>query len=394
MNILLYCDDFLTRSMTFVYYPLMEARKQHEISVACLQRLNADLFPISDILVLPERSGIIKFGDRVLRKLQISFNNPHPGFEESLTSYVQERRIDLVHAHFGVGGLRVHPVLKKLGIPLLVTFHGYDASQLLRNCAYLRALRAMMEDPLTHGITVSERMRLVLGEHGVNVARVTPLHPGVDAAFFGTASTCAKKNADEFVFLQVSNFVEKKGHEYTLRAFAELVAGWRGQSGRRPVITFAGGGPLKGKMEELASRLGLADHVRFVGPVDRVQARELMAAADVFVHHSVTASNGDQEGLPTVLMETMAMGLPVISTRHAGIPELVRNGEDGILIGERDVPAYSAALQAVYEGRFGPYDSERSRQRIVDEFNLSTQTERLLTLYAEIAGAGMDFARS
>ena len=132
-------------------------------------------------------------------------------------------------------------------------------------------------------------------------------------------------------------------------------------------------------MEALVSRKDLANRVRFEGLVDRVGVARLMSKADVFVHHSVTPDDGSMEGLPTVLMEAMATGLPVLSTIHAGIPELVTNGVDGFLVAERDVDEYVDRMDALatLDGRSG----KRARAKIENTFNMKTQNEKLIDIY-------------
>jgi glycosyltransferase involved in cell wall biosynthesis len=178
-------------------------------------------------------------------------------------------------------------------------------------------------------------------------------------------------------FLQVSNFVEKKGHRYTIEAFARYAGNHPGAR-----LTLAGDGPLKSRIEARCGELGIADRVRFAGRVTSVEVASLMRDADVFVHHSVTGADGDMEGLPTVLMEAMSTGLPVVSTNHSGIPELIDDGVDGYLVDEGDVDAYAGVLAGLVNA-----DAEmgrRARQKIEDKFNMATQNHRLGDIYQKV----------
>jgi colanic acid/amylovoran biosynthesis glycosyltransferase len=114
-------------------------------------------------------------------------------------------------------------------------------------------------------------------------------------------------------------------------------------------LVIIGDGPQRGAAEELATSLGIDDRVRFLGAVDYSRCEEELRRSHVLLLHSVTAANGDQEGLPNVLGEAMSAGLPVISTKHAGIPELVRDGETGFLVNERDEVGTSAAMMRLAE---------------------------------------------
>ena len=228
-------------------------------------------------------------------------------------------------------------------------------------------------------------MRERLLRYGADPARTRVHYIGVpvdDFAFVQRRPIAEKLAGGEPVrFLQVSNFVEKKGHRYTLEAFAEV-------SRRHPNcrLTLAGDGPLRAAMERHAVDLGVADRVSFPGKVWKESVIPLMGEADVFLHHSVVDSTGDEEGIPTVIMEAMATGLPVVSTLHAGIPELIENGTTGLLVPERDVPAYTAAIETLLAGE-GKEMGQLAATAVRERFNLSRQNEQLVRIYGEIIGA-------
>ena len=139
----------------------------------------------------------------------------------------------------------------------------------------------------------------------------------------------------------VGRLVEKKGVEQAIRAVSLLRR-------ERPELAFtyrvAGDGPLRGHLEALIGSLGLQDCVTLLGACTGREVAALLEDSQLYLQPSVTAANGDMEGIPVSLMEAMAMGLPVLSTRHSGIPELVADGEAGFLVPERDIPALAARL--------------------------------------------------
>jgi len=139
--------------------------------------------------------------------------------------------------------------------------------------------------------------------------------------------------------VSVGRLVEKKGVAQVLAALRLLVDG-----GVRAEYRVFGDGPLRERLSALAADLGIADRVRFEGRQGQEAVREGLAAADILVAASVTAADGDEEGIPNVLKEAMASGMPVVGTRHAGIPELVEDGVSGWLVPERDEAALAAAL--------------------------------------------------
>lgn len=370
----IYLPLYLTISMTFVYRQLRGAQRAFDTSVLTTAVEHRDVFPCDDLDEVPP-SAVDRLERRVRRALTGSTLHVGSRQRRRMAAALRGRGVDLVHAHFGPSGLDVEPVTTSLGIPLVVTFHGYDMSSYLRKPAYVKALPKLFEH--AHCIAISDRMARQLRELGAPPNRVHTHYIGVPLdrfPFMERAPVAARiASGDQVRFLQVSNFVEKKGHRTTLDAFARYA-----KDVPRFRLTLAGDGPLRSEMIEHAAALGLAERVSFPGKVEQSQVVELMSDADVFVHHSVTASDGDQEGIPTVLMEAMARGLPVISTRHAGIAELIEDGREGFLVDERDVESYVAALKGLVHA---PAEIARNaRAKIERSFDMARQNEKLVEI--------------
>jgi colanic acid/amylovoran biosynthesis glycosyltransferase len=187
-------------------------------------------------------------------------------------------------------------------------------------------------------LVLSEDMGRDLVELGCPKAKVKVQHLGIDVSSFAFRSPRAAATGEPAKFVAVGRMVEKKGFVPLIEAFARA---HREQPMR---LTIAGDGPQRAQIDELVDRHGLADAVELLGPRPHAEISRVMAAADLFVLPSVTAAEGDKEGTPTVLMEAMATGLPVVSTHHAGIPEVVHDGEHGLLVPERDIDALARAL--------------------------------------------------
>ena len=241
-----------------------------------------------------------------------------------------EGNFDIVQCHYGPVGID-GIFLKDAGIKaeICTAFHGFDMSRY----------------PLTHGrnvyddlfekgdifLPISEYWKKELIGMGCNADKIVVHRMGIDLDRF----EYYEKDLDParpVSILTIGRLVEKKGHEFAIKAVAELV-----EAGRDIEYTIAGDGPLKPDLEQLAGKYRLQDRVKFPGAVDQDQVRELYRESDVFILPSITADDGDMEGVPVVLMEAMAMGLPVVSTRHSGIGELVVDGESGFLLPEKDV---------------------------------------------------------
>jgi len=182
--------------------------------------------------------------------------------------------------------------------------------------------------------------------------------------------------------LTVGRLVEKKGIEYAIRAVAQLREG-----GADARFTIVGDGPLRGELEGLAGDLGVADVVQFAGQRRQAEIADLLSKHHVFLAPSVTASDGDQDGPVNVLKEAMLTGLPVVATRHGGIPELVEEGVSGYVVPERDNEAIAEALaRLLAEPERWRAMGEAGRQRVEAEFDARGITDRLEMIYYCLVG--------
>ena len=246
-------------------------------------------------------------------------------------------RFDIIHCHFGPQG-QVIALLREFGGirgELVTTFHGYDMSIVpRRNPDAYRYL-------FTHGdlfLTVSTVWKERLLELGCNPNRIIVHRMGADLARFEYMSRSHEPGRPPRI-LTVGRMVEKKGIAYGLQAIAEVI------KHHGPVhYSIAGNGPLRPQLEKLVAELNLENYVTFYGWQNQDEVLSLMRASDIILAPSVTAQNGDQEGIPVTLMEAMATGMPVISTWHSGIPELVEDGVSGLLVPERDPDSLKKAL--------------------------------------------------
>jgi colanic acid/amylovoran biosynthesis glycosyltransferase len=284
---------------------------------------------------------------------------------------------DIIHCHYGTVG-RAAIVLKDIGLgsKISTVFHGYDLSMYLNEHGF-----EVYQELFAKGdifLPVSEFWKQKLIDIGCPAKKTIVHHMGIDTAIFKPG--IRGKDSERTKILTVARLTEKKGHRYALEAIRRVL-------GVFPQLEYhiAGDGPLFDEMKQLTREWGFENHVVFHGKVDAEEAMELYENADIFLLPSVTSSEGDMEGIPVSLMEAMACGLPVISTMHSGIPELVANGQAGYLVPERDVDALAAAIQKLLErsglwpkmGRIGRVFVERNYE--IKELN-----EKLIGIYKEI----------
>jgi glycosyltransferase involved in cell wall biosynthesis len=273
-----------------------------------------------------------------------------------------------VLAEYGESGVAVLSACRRADVPLVVHFHGYDAS--LHECLRRMAgpYREMFRDAAAV-IAVSQPMREQLIALGAPPEKVHWSPYGVDCTRFGGA---APEVAGP-VFLAVGRLVEKKGPRWTLEAFAGVRRAC--PQARLRVI---GDGPLREACRRRAAELEIAAAVDFLGACPPPVVQEEMRRARCFVQHSVEAPDGDREGMPVSVLEAGASGLPVVATRHAGIPEVVVEGQTGFLVEERDAAGMAGHMLRLAQdpelaGRLG----RAARERVAADFSLPRSIDRL-----------------
>lgn len=259
---------------------------------------------------------------------------------DGLKAYFKTNRIECVLAEYGMSGASIADFCKKENIPLIVHFHGYDISKHQVVSEWLPLYRKMFAS-CTNVIAVSTMMQRALVELGAPSQKIS-------LNYYGPAGDCFLSKADygNNWFIAVGRFVEKKAPQLTILAFLRVL-----QAEESARLMMIGDGPLHGSCIWLAKSLGIDDKIRFEGALPHAETLQRFEQAFCFVQHSVTATNGDSEGTPVAVMEAGAAGLPVISTRHAGIPDVVVEEETGVLVEEGDVDAMAVAMLRLYRDR-------------------------------------------
>jgi|GEM_PF-541409 len=299
-----------------------------------------------------------------------SYNNTDEWVKQFLSINNIEEPLDVAafHVHYGPNFNLLEPLFKKYSQFVLVSFHGYDASRYFKENGdkcynYLFERANLITTP-------SEYMKKELVNRGCRENKVRIHRYGIELELFKPGTE--KKNDDKVVFLTVGRFVEKKGIEYSLKAFAAIYGSINAE------YRIVGEGKLENIYRSIIAEYGLKDKIIFTGPKNKDEVVEEMKAADIFVLTSVTASDGDCEGVPVSLTEAHAAGLPVISTFHAGIPELVIDGETGFLSEERDVEETAKnMLLLAKDVKLRKQFALKARQRVENEFDINFLNDTL-----------------
>jgi colanic acid/amylovoran biosynthesis glycosyltransferase len=297
---------------------------------------------------------------------------------------MERQRPSLIHAHFGIEGVYALPLAMRLKIPLVTTFHGFDATlsthAMLGSPAWFRypLLRRKLARDGDLFLCASLFIREKLLATGFPESRTHTHYIGVDCQ--------AIRRREDFeerpVILHVARLVEVKGTRYLLRAFATVARRYDGVQ-----LVIIGDGPLRRPLEALAASAGIRDRVEFLGALRHADVLSWMRKAAMLVLPGIRTATGRAEGLGMVLLEAAATGLPVIGSRMGGIPECILEGRTGFLVPERDDAALAGRIGELLE------DTVRRRQMgaegralIERRFDIHRQTEALENLYDSLLG--------
>jgi colanic acid/amylovoran biosynthesis glycosyltransferase len=297
----------------------------------------------------------------------------------ALAARIALRRPQVLHAHFGQMGMRALLARRRLGIPLVVSFYGIDMSYFPRLPEYAAELRVLFAEADLF-IAIGERMKARLIELGCPAEKLRIVHIGADLDRF-TFRPRTRQPGEPVRFLFCGRFVEKKGVPFLLRAFALV---------RREVpdveLTLIGDGGLRAEIDRLVAELGIAPATRMLGMQPYPVVAAEMDRAHILVGPSVTAASGDDEGgILTCGLEGSAAGIPLIATRHADIPEQLIDGENGLMVEERDVEGLARAMAALARApeRWGTMGAA-GRRLIEQRFEIVKETRALEAVYGEL----------
>ena len=293
---------------------------------------------------------------------------------------------DIIHCQFGNLGFQGR-LLKDFNpsAKLVVMFRGFDISQQLKmeGDHIYKSLFSQADFFLTNCDFFRQRLLKL----GCDPDKVKVHHSGLDCAKFplrvrSTDLETAGLEAEEaqraaIRIAATGRLVEKKGFEYSIQAMTQVVE-------RYPNATYAiiGDGPLRAELSALIESLGLQGSVHLLGWQDEAEIIEVLMRSHLFVAPSVTSAAGNQDAPINVLKEAMALGLPVVSTYHGGIPELVEHGISGLLVPERDVDAIAQALFTLLEHpeRWAAM-GQAGRAYVETHYGLNALNDQLVEIY-------------
>jgi len=373
IKVLFYHAHFFNSSETFIY---QQAVNPHVRPVLLAKRfLNSTGMSYENF----ERIQFKRtWWDGLVSNLLVIFGIDQYYQNESINHLVNEIKKyqpTVIHAQFGFSAIRILAVAKRLKVPLIVSFHGMDASHMLRKRSYRNGLRNVFEyassivvcNPAMANalpLTTTQHHKVSWIPYGINLQQFTP----------------KERNENTVLrILHVGRFIEKKGVPDLIRAFTKL------KNFQQVQLDLVGTGPDEEACKELVKASGIEGKVIFHAWKSPAEVKDLMQQADVFVLNSRVATNGDSEGLPVGILEAMAMGLPVVSTHHAAIPREVDDKVTGILVNERDTDALAHALTTLLQDsalrvRMG----QAGRAKVESDFSMEQMHTALHTVYKTV----------
>ena len=375
---------WLPRTNTWLYNEVIALGGDWQASVVTNRLENRDEFPFEYVYSLRDNVSRPRWAiESFLRRTGLTTHAP------SITRHCRALGAQLLHSHFASIGWRNLRLARRLAIPHVVTFYGFDVTQLPRQQAWRRRYAQMFAE-VTRVLCEGEHMAAEVARLGCDPAKISVHRLGVrldDLPFAERTGT-----AGPVRFLMAGSFREKKGLTDGMLALAEL-------AGRRPDVdwqlTIVGGpgvSPLgesiARELRNIAQRHDVADRVTYPGFLSHAELTATAADHDVFLCPSVTAPDGDTEGgAPVVMIEMAAMGMPVAATAHCDMPGVLAPRNREMLVDEHDVAALGNALEWLVDHRDAwAAIGRENRAHCEAQFDHRVQGRRLAQVYDAVAG--------
>ena len=362
-------------------------------------------FPVlSETFILNQITGLLDLGHEVdifpCRRPKTAVSTIHPEIQqyglmtrtrrllkERETAFIRDLHplkkqepYDIIHCQFGVLGAELanHPDFTSLPGKLVVSFRGYDISKFVAQRGNKVYSKLFQKGSCFLPNCDYFKRRLI--ELGCNPSKIIVHRSGIRSDTF--ACNSSRPLTGPMRVITIGRLVEKKGIEYSLKAFGKFA-----KSHTNAHYDIIGDGTLKTHLQGLIQDLGLERQVCIHPEKNRDEILQMLNNAQALIAASVTDAEGNQEGIPNVLKEAMALGLPVIGTRHSGIPELIEDGVSGFLVPERDITSLAQKLAVLAQ------DSElrlsmgrQGRAKIEAEYDAKKLNRELVKIYLQAAG--------
>lgn len=307
---------------------------------------------------------------RIVDILRGHYNlNKYSLAEKALLSSFKKNKIDLVFAEYGTSGEKILPICRELKLPLIVHFHGFEA-----------AVKSVIESHDNYKeifnyastiVVVSKKMKEDLLRLGCPENKLYYNVYGPRDEFLDVKPRFVKPQ-----FIAIGRFVNKKAPYYLILAFLKVINEYP-----QAKLIMAGEGELLNTCKNLVKFYRLEGNIKFVGIISSEEYRAYLEESLAFVQHSITAEDGDSEGTPVAILEASAAGLPVISTKHAGIPDVIVHEKTGLLVEEHDVDGMAEnMIRLLRDIKMAKEMGREGKLNIKENFNMDKHIETLNTV--------------
>jgi colanic acid/amylovoran biosynthesis glycosyltransferase len=359
-----YLSKYLPLTENWIYRILVNHVTYKPI-ILTRKRANLELFPISPIHSLDDFNSARKYAELIFFKLA--------GYFHFFATLCRRNSVQILHVHFGYQGVKLLGLKKRLKVPMICSFYGDDAFA-TRHTGKYKDLFIQADRILVLG----EYMRAALIKQGCPENKIFIHHLGIDVQAVKFIKRKVQAG-DRIRFLIASSFVEKKGIDLAINALAALKDRYKFS------LDIIGDGPLKETLLKLIESSGIKDRIKLHGYKPYDYFIEMAYSCEVFIQASRTTEANNKEGTPMAIVDAMATGMAVASTRHSDIPEIVVDGETGYLAEENDLTGLVEVLERIFKdpGVIEKF-SVKGRLRAEREFDAKIQTARLESYYAQL----------
>ena len=392
-------SHFLPVSENFIYQEIKNINQSDSCyaTVISVVRENENIFSGVEVIVQPRFKSLHTANYPFIKNSQLKLYNQFMNF---CADEIISRDVSLLHAQFGDDGLFFLPLKRKTGLPLVVSFRGFDLYRLPNQSPGLY-------DPLFKEADLflvrSNSMKKDLINLGCHAEKVNVHHSSIDldeidAILNKVLNKVIKVNAEtekdekrvneKIKLIFAGRFVEKKGIFDIIKAFSGLK-----KELDNVELKLIGDGPLTKQAEKMVYDFEIKD-VTFMNFLSHEELIIEMKTSDIFVLPSKTAKDGNKEGIPVILMEAMASYVIVVASDHSGIPEIVKDNKTGLIFKEGNALEASQRLSFAIENLDGLESIKKNARLLVEkEFNILRQTSLLEHIYDNLLGGNMDTLR-
>ena len=326
-----------------------------------------------------DKSHLQRFTDELINKRE-TINNK---FFKYLVRKTKELKTDIIHCHFAHMGYQFLELKKLTGLPFVVSFYGFDYESLPHKYPKWKERYTELFNTADAFICEGAFGAAIIQSQGCPAEKIKVVPLGVDTDTIPLSKRTKKVN--ELRLLQLANFRQKKGHIYSIMAFADAVHDCQNMT-----MTFLGHEVQSG-LSSWVEEYKISDKVNLIDSIPFEELYEYMKSFQVFIHPSCYADDRDCEGgAPIVILDAECTGMPVIATTHCDIPSEVIDGKTGLLTPEKNVEQLAASIRHFYRMNNEQYQkyAVEARNHVIKKFNIRKTASQLVKAYREILSSG------